>query len=761
MNNLQPLLGTDKHNPCFTLSTPADQPDDLHVFYGLELLERVDRAKQPIPYRMLLGRLYNAQVNATKLMAAFKVGRQSLRRWGNGLKESDGDQMVAALAGVGAHTKVTALIDRFIRARFHQIYAVNHYNYNQLLRAEVAACFGVKLSAERVRQIIKQEKAAIPSSQAVAPATEAPEERAVTGLKNGTEKVPGDASENRPDSCDSAPVLRLTEDDNRKWPLLLPGPPGSTHLPYSPYLAHHAGIVLFRALFQHWSGAWPEGPAIFRQWVVAVLLGAVNQEQSKVLNSDDLTVLVGPQVKSPSGQRQALKRWATWKMTITVWQRNAHVVGLAQEEVFYYDPHTKEYTGQLKILKGWCGSKKRLTKVLHIDSIHTLHGTPVFVMHFDNFYDLRERFFMTIAEFGHVVGGQARAFTWIIDRGIYDLEVLLAIHASGDHVVTWEKNYHRDGWQPDAPTVTYQFTRPRNHAADLRVYQVSYQEQTWKRAAAFARLITRVTRPRGATVEVAILTDSPAPRDRLITGMLSRWIQENDFAYDDDHIGLLELTSRDVDTYKNIAVTLQDRQTIDAAYRRVQRQEQTVQRHLEKAIYRREEKPPRTAAAKTRLTNTIANLQQRLNGLQKERQEATKKCSRLQSLIAQQFQRLNTDRKALMDALRLTARNFFYLLMATFKPLYDNYRDDHVVLRHLTRALGFIQETPSLITIQLMPAMRFSLADRRCLGTFLDRMTTLINTAPGDPAKRLKITLLSHHHPWLTKPPSTTPPNDA
>jgi hypothetical protein len=114
-----------------------------------------------------------------------------------------------------------------------------------------------------------------------------------------------------------------------------------------------------------------------------------------------------------------------------------------------------------------------------------------------------------------------------------------------------------------------------------------------------------------------------------------------------------------------------------------------------------------------------------------------------------------------MDALRLTARNFFYLLMAIFKPLYNNYRDDHVVLRHLTRALGFIQETPTLITVYLMPAMRFSAPTRRCILVFLDRITALINTASGAPAKRLKITLLSHPHPWLTKPPTSAPPNDA
>ena len=64
-------------------------------------------------------------------------------------------------------------------------------------------------------------------------------------------------------------------------------------------------------------------------------------------------------------------------------------------------------------------------------------------------------------------------------------------------------------------------------------------------------------------------------------------------------------------------------------------------------------------------------------------------------------------RKAFMDAIRLSSRNIFYCLMDIFRPLYNNYRDDHVILRELTRSLGIIEKREVVINIQLLPAMEF------------------------------------------------------
>jgi hypothetical protein len=55
------LLGTDKSNPLFTVSTHEEgQEAYLHVYYGRELLEVVPADREDPNLKMLVGRLYDA-----------------------------------------------------------------------------------------------------------------------------------------------------------------------------------------------------------------------------------------------------------------------------------------------------------------------------------------------------------------------------------------------------------------------------------------------------------------------------------------------------------------------------------------------------------------------------------------------------------------------------------------------------------------------------------------------------------------------------
>ena len=61
-----------------------------------------------------------------------------------------------------------------------------------------------------------------------------------------------------------------------------------------------------------------------------------------------------------------------------------------------------------------------------------------------------------------------------------------------------------------------------------------------------------------------------------------------------------------------------------------------------------------------------------------------------------------------MDSIKILARNMFYKLLRPFKEAYDNYRDDHMLFRHLTRAPGLIQETDNGVEIILIPQACFT-----------------------------------------------------
>jgi hypothetical protein len=126
---------------------------------------------------------------------------------------------------------------------------------------------------------------------------------------------------------------------------------------------------------------------------------------------------------------------------------NADWVGAGGKTEFCYDPHTKQYTGAEKILKGWCPKVRGADKVLHMDFIHTPSGEPVFVDYTDNFQDLRERFPQTVERFRRVLGlAEEKALTFVLDRGIFRIDLFSRLRETHHiHLVTWEKGYQKKG----------------------------------------------------------------------------------------------------------------------------------------------------------------------------------------------------------------------------------------------------------------------------------------------------------------------------
>lgn len=274
-------------------------------------------------------------------------------------------------------------------------------------------------------------------------------------------------------------------------------------------LLHHAGLLLMTPMIEELTKDWRVRPDLPRQWIAQVLLGAVNHEQSKQLN---------------------------------------------------FDPHTSDYTGECKILKGWCGGKSRVEKVLNMNFIHTHKGTPCFVQHTDVYYDMRIHFLACASAFHQIRACPEEPLIWVIDRGIYGLQALQRIRdVLGDHIINWEKGYERDGWKNDGQTQQFDMVRARNHSEDVRTYRFEWQPVSRQRDQRFQRIIVRATNPRGNTIEVAIFcSDAQQDPESIIAAIFNRWLQENDFGYMDRHVGINELTSRARRPYADVADTLAD-----------------------------------------------------------------------------------------------------------------------------------------------------------------------------------------------------------
>ncbi|MEZ5326420.1 MAG: hypothetical protein R3F19_15325 [Verrucomicrobiales bacterium] len=113
------------------------------------------------------------------------------------------------------------------------------------------------------------------------------------------------------------------------------------------------------------------------QWFSQVLMGAANLEQSKLISSRDLTLLLGSILLGcPDHQHRILGELAqdaNVAMNILRW--NFQRLGSEAMSDFFYDPHTKHYTGGQNVLKGWCSKIRFADKVMQADFVHSRQST--------------------------------------------------------------------------------------------------------------------------------------------------------------------------------------------------------------------------------------------------------------------------------------------------------------------------------------------------------------------------------------------------
>ncbi|MCK5804693.1 MAG: hypothetical protein KAI66_17780, partial [Lentisphaeria bacterium] len=658
------------------------------VYLGVALLERVGAEPESVARKMLVGRLCNAGVSLRELGETFGHDPRTIKKWAAGLLSGDIEVIARAFTGREGARKVSPELMRYAWQLYRERHVLGR-NYREVIIVKIADVFGVRISTTTASAIF--------SSDPESPTARAQTPKAATALQND-------------DLSGSEAALSV-----KQSPTPLPaqtGPPGG-----GTKLIHHAGQALFA------EGMKGFDDPLQRQFIAQILQGAVNVEQSKTLCGRSLANFSGPILGGPKEQRDALDAQAGGEDVLGVYRRNAELLsdGPNRGVLFYFDPHTKEYTGQLKVLKGWCGRQHSITKTINLDSFHTRSGRPCFIRHYSPYYDMRERFFMSLAQFDRLFEQHKRqGRTFVIDRGIYGLATLQGF--GPDHFITWEKNYSGGGWDDDRAIITFCRLLPKNSSKDLRTTTFQCQQSPWRRDRSFRRIIVRVTREGGECIEVSIITSHPEMDVQDVAwAIFRRWLQENDFKYLDTHFGINQLTSRDSSSFRDRAGQFEDRPIDSPEYRelknglhaleaalgkqlvRLRKQErqsrELERRHanlearrarlisrLEKALERlRNDRPePRgsknieqesvdfrrtrseiarklreNARRREKLHCEIACVERNIEPLEAQLCRATRKQSRLQLLVDGNYRLLDTRKKAMMDALRVTASNIF------------------------------------------------------------------------------------------------------
>ena len=740
---LQPILGTNKKNPVFSVSQHS-QTKCYHVYYGMELFEVVPSNQEDTRFKLMVAHLANVGVSHSALHDAFGVDPRTINKWADALKSGDAETLTQALAGRQAGRKLTPVVEHYVRLRFPPIYRVNRRSYSSAIRSELVEFFGLEISSETLRPLLAELKAKNSneaqenddhsdeddpsedgddnSNEEELGGADSEQEAGASASASPPESPPHQAAENQETPLDSSGLDAQSTPENRKQ--------YATFSPPSQWCSH-LGLLWFSEPLNALQSALRTNALPVCQWLGQILCGALNLEQSKLVSTGDLRLLLGSELLgTPDHQRGKLAELAKdEQLPSEILRWNFQRLGGDEMSDFFYDPHTKHYTGAQNVLKGWCATIRWADKVMQGDYVHSMQGQPIYLENTDNYQDMRTRFMKLVERFRQTLGVESeRELTWIVDRGIFSMEIFDWILSQPRlHLITWEKGYQQGSWpEGKAAHGTLSMDRPRNHRTDLRSYHFEWIEEPWPKRPQIRRLIVRATNPNDKRVEVSILCDDASrPAASIVWPMFDRWVQENDFKYLDVHFGINQITSYQSEGYEHLADQLEDRQMKNVHYTILADQRGNEIQFMGKLLVKQKQaaieetrwtkaiadllahpapdagqrqqlgrlKSGQTSAQKARLAREqkIEQSQQRLDVLNEKLKTTDQEVSRLETLISRGAVRLCGEKKYLMDVIKITARNLFYELLSPFKEAYNNYRDDHVWFRQLTRSTGLIE----------------------------------------------------------------------
>jgi len=392
------------------------------------------------------------------------------------------------------------------------------------------------------------------------------------------------------------------------------------------FLSQHAGFLILSVWFDQ---AFGQMPAILRQTAAQILCGAVNQEQSKLLDYDGLEQLIGPMLRSGNQQRTRLDVCAKQpNAVLNVYQGNSNLIELPVHHdsiiVLHCDSHHEPYTGKVKMILNWSGYKKRMEKGLALDFAHSENGQPFFVGHYDNFDDARTRFFLMRIQVHRILGCNL-AILWVFDRGYWGIDFLKDVESCGDYFLQWQKGYTDGGWdlafdKEDSFDLKRKYNTPSNSIVRRRIF---FRQHQWKKEdfRFGTRLIVRTGSADEPVSELAIVSNAPMMEPQsLIKFMFNRFgAQETDFSYQNRYFGINQLSERKFVSYQDIAHEVTDRQVESRAYKTARNQRQALTEELKQTLFELQGVPKtslqKLAAKKEKIRQRVVMVREQLDQL--------------------------------------------------------------------------------------------------------------------------------------------------
>ncbi len=190
-------------------------------------------------------------------------------------------------------------------------------------------------------------------------------------------------------------------------------------------------------------------------------------------------------------------------------------------------------------------------------------------------------------------------------------------------------------------------------------------------------------------------------------------------------------------SYQSIEALMAEKEVFSEIWQTLSKNENRLKDELQKLLLKKH----MSGQIKEQTDTHICELTKELEKAREEKQGVEQHVDKAAKLIGQGKERLDTDKKVHYDALRITARNIFYMRLWQFRETYDNRRNDHQLLRELSTAHGYVTCREDRLVIELNPTRNYQPAQEKAVMEFLEIVSKEINERDKG-KKPIEITLV-------------------
>ncbi|MBI5955375.1 MAG: helix-turn-helix domain-containing protein [Chloroflexi bacterium] len=451
---------------------------------------------------------------------------------------------------------------------------------------------------------------------------------------------------------------------------------------------------------------------LFFLWV----LGFPSLEASKGAVRRDVGALIGarlaPALKALRRKLGEVAKLGQGYRLIQEMARRYGDKGMVELGVLYADGHVKPYYGSRSVGEVWSPQRRMPVPGIQQYFINDVQGRPLFFLTAQPHKSLTQMLPKLVEEVRSVI--RERPFTLVFDRGGYSPRLFGELRQQGVHIIT----YRRKPFDP------YPEEGFRQAVCELGGRQREFrlhEERVELKEAGPLRVIA-IRRDNGRQTHI-LTTDWETEAARIACLMINRWGQENFFKYMLQHYALDALVGWGGNgVVEEAQVPNPRRQELDREIRRLRERIRGIKEQMGAlAAERANRKGLRP------LRQEVQGLEQALTARKRERTAVPKQVPVSQT--GRQLDRLDLEKTALADTIKVAAYNAEAWLLERLDRYYQDPRDSREVLRILIRLKGRLWLRGTNLVVDLTPpeTPRY----RRALEGLCGELNQLATPFPG------------------------------